>query len=70
MNINLNNIHKKPESVQKLISEIVLAKTQGKDELCIAENSMTDDIKRWLTANDIPYSYNVGIFEWEIELNG
>jgi len=69
MNINLTDIDKKPESVQKLISKIVLAKKMGKDELCIAENGMTDDMKCWLMANDIPYSYNTALFEWEIKLN-
>jgi hypothetical protein len=68
MNINLTDIHKKHDSVQRLISKIVLAKTGNRNELSIPENGFTDEMKDWLTDNEIPYSYNTGTFEFEINL--
>jgi hypothetical protein len=68
MNINLNDIHKKPKSVRDLIINIVEYRADNKSEVSIPENGFTDEMKAWLTRNQIPYSYNTGTFEFEINL--
>jgi hypothetical protein len=66
MNIPLTGTE--TESQQYLISKLMLAKTRGNTEVSIPENGFTDEMKDWLTRNGIPYSYNSGTFEFEINL--
>jgi hypothetical protein len=68
MNINIKDLHKHHQSVQQLISQMVLARTHNKNRLSIPEADFTDEMKDWLTDNKVDYSFNDRTFEFEINL--
>ena len=68
MKQTLKTLPDQHSSVQRMLSNMMLARTRRKEWISIHEDGMTDQMKDYLTRHDYDYSYDPDLAEFEIKI--